>query len=313
MLLATGIQLKQTSPLHHQKILQPKGEQEPTNVPQKKVFHYYFSVNKFLFFCRDGSDQTEGNASSAAVQRRKRFSVKPKVIPGRPSTARATRSPVKASDETPVEVPEKADEGPETAGPTLAAAPRRLQSPRRRRPSEDSQQPKVQPEPTPVSSDSSAAATEDSQKPSHQSGDVSQQLETPSDCQDEESHFKVPEKVPPSLPSKEATEISERAKTLVSTKTSHSTSAAALSLSRLLNDPSDLHRLAKARKLRELLREEVRKERVSPDDPGCMSLFAVRSISICIHFIWTYFDRLRRRSSRSQSRGRRNLLWIRPK
>lgn len=49
-LLATGIQLKQTNLLHHQKIPQPKGEQERTNVLQKKIFHCYFNVNKFLFF-----------------------------------------------------------------------------------------------------------------------------------------------------------------------------------------------------------------------------------------------------------------------
>lgn len=59
---------------------------------------------------------------------------------------------------------------------------------------------------------------------------------------------------------------------LASSKIGRSTSAAAFSLSRLLNDPSDLHRLAKARKLRELLKEEAHKERVSSDQPGCNSI-----------------------------------------
>lgn len=196
------------------------------------------------------------------------------MIPGRPSIlARATKSPVKAvkspvkaGHETPVDVSEKAENRQENDSESVAAPPRRLQSPRRRRPSEDSQQPAVQPKS--VSSDSSAAASEDLQKESHQLADVGKKPETTSDRQVKESHFKVPEKVLPSLPSKGAAEISEKAKALVSSKFGVSTSAAAYSLSRLLNDPSDLHRLAKARKLRELLKEEIHKERVRSDDPG---------------------------------------------
>lgn len=203
------------------------------------------------------------------------------MLPGRPSVlaraakspVKAAKSPVKAGHETLVELPEKANNLPENDRQRVAAAaaPRGLQSPRRQRPSEDSQQPKVQespPKPNLVPSDSSDSSAEDMQKQSHQLADVGKQLETVSDCQVKESHFKVPEKVPPSLPGKDATEISEKAKTLVSSKLSRPTSAAALSLSRLLNDPSDLHRLAKARKLRELLKEEVHKERVSSGDPG---------------------------------------------
>lgn len=199
------------------------------------------------------------------------------MLPGRPSVlartakspVKAAKSPVKSGHEPLVELPEKANTMPENDSQRVAAAaPRGLQSPRRQRPSEDSQQPKVQespPKPNLVPSDSSA---EDLQEQSHQLADVGKQLETVSDCQVKESLFKVPEKVPPSLPSKDATEISEKAKTLVSSKLSRPASAAAFSLSRLLNDPSDLHRLAKARKLRELLKEEVHKERVSSGDPG---------------------------------------------
>lgn len=202
------------------------------------------------------------------------------MLPGRPSVlartakspVKAAKSPVKAGHETLVELPEKANNMPENDSQCVAAAaPRGLQSPRRQRPSEDSQQPKVQespPKPNLVPSDSSDSSAEDLQKQSHQLADAGKQLETVSDCQVKESLFKVPEKVPPSLPSKDATEISEKAKTLVSSKLSRPTSAAAFSLSRLLNDPSDLHRLAKARKLRELLKEEVHKERVSSGDPG---------------------------------------------
>lgn len=80
--------------------------------------------------------------------------------------------------------------------------------------------------------------------------------------------FRVPNKVPPSLPDKEAIEISEKAKTLVSSKSGLSQSPAAFSLSRLLNDPLDLQRLAKARKLRELLKEEIHKEKVRSDYSG---------------------------------------------
>lgn len=196
------------------------------------------------------------------------------MVPGRPSAlARTAKSLVKADRETPINVPEKAEDGTENASQSLAAAaPRELPSTRRRRPSEDSQQPKIQPKPQPVPSDSSAAATEDLQNPSHQPADAGERLETTSDCQVKESHFKVPEKVPPSLPRKDVSETSERAKMLASSKIGRSTSAAALSLSRLLNDPSDLHRLAKARKLRELLKEEAHKERVSSDEPGCNSI-----------------------------------------
>lgn len=200
------------------------------------------------------------------------------MLPGRPSVlARTAKSPVKApkspakvGHETLVEVPEKANDVPENDTQRVAAAATQgLRSPRRQRSSEDSQQPKVQVGPNLVPSDSSAAAAEDLQKQSHQLADTGKELETASDCQVKESPFKVPEKVPPSLPSKDATEISEKAKTLASSKLSRPTSAAAFSLSRLLNDPSDLHRLAKARKLRELLKEEIHKEKVSSGNPGC--------------------------------------------
>lgn len=194
------------------------------------------------------------------------------MLPGRPSVftrtakspVKAAKSPVKAGHETPLDIPENTNNMPENDSQNVAvAAPQGLQSPRQQRPSEESQDPKVPAKPNLVSSDSSV---EDLQKQSQQLADFGKQLETASDCQVKESQFKVPEKVPPSLPSKDATEISEKAKTLVSSKLSRLTSAAGFSLSRLLNDPSDLHRLAKARKLRELLKEEIHKERVRMGD-----------------------------------------------
>ncbi|XP_049909320.1 transcription factor TFIIIB component B'' homolog isoform X4 [Epinephelus moara] len=216
----------------------------------------------------DGNDQNgEGTSSSAALQRRKRFSIKPKVAPGRPSTlARTQKSPVKAVSETSTEVPvsdlDKSTTSSQT-GPT--AAPQRLQSPRRRRPSEESKQPKIQPKPTLIPSDisepSAPPTAEDSPEQPHLPTDSGKELESTPGGQVKEVPSKIPDKVPPSLPDKEAIEISEKAKTLVSSKCGLSVSAPAFSLSRLLNDPSDLQRLAKAQKLRELLKQEMNKEK----------------------------------------------------
>ncbi|XP_076614534.1 uncharacterized protein LOC143338191 isoform X2 [Chaetodon auriga] len=214
----------------------------------------------------DGNDQNgEGTSSSAAVQRRKRFSVKPKVAPGRPSTlARTPKSPVKAVSETHVEASDL-DKPTTSSQAETPAAPPGLQSPRRRRTSEDSKQPKVQPKPTIVSSDISGPAAvppaEDSLEQSHLTADSGKQLESTSGSQVKEVPPRLPDKVPPSLPDKEAIEISEKAKTLVSSKSGLSLSPPALCLSRLLNNPSDLQRIAKARKLRELLRHEMHKEK----------------------------------------------------
>lgn len=220
-----------------------------------------------MWLFSEGNDQNEGTSGSAAVQRRKRFAVKPKVAPGRPSVlARTTRSPAKAVSETPVGVPDAATDKPNTTSQTTTtAAPQGLQSPRRRRPSEDSRQAKVQPKPSVSPSDSSgppaAAPAEDLQNETQLSAHSSKQSEHAIASQ-LKVHLRGPDKVPPSLPDKEAIEISERAKTLVSSKSRLSLSPAAFSLSRLLNDPADIQRLAKAQKLRELLKEEIHKEKV---------------------------------------------------
>ncbi|XP_026153217.1 transcription factor TFIIIB component B'' homolog isoform X2 [Mastacembelus armatus] len=219
----------------------------------------------------DGGDQNgEGTSSSAAVQRRKRFAIKPKVAPGRPSAiARTPKSPVKAVSEILVEDPgsdlDKATTSSQTGS---TATPRGLQSPRRRKPSEDSKQPKVQPKPTLISSESSGPSAvppaEDLLKQTHLPADSGKQLELESTSESQVKQLppRQPDKVPPSLPDKQAFEISEKAKTLVTSKSGVSLSSSAFSLSRLLNDPSDVQRLVKAQKLRELLKQERHKEKI---------------------------------------------------
>ncbi|CAJ1070398.1 transcription factor TFIIIB component B'' homolog isoform X3 [Xyrichtys novacula] len=216
----------------------------------------------------DRNDQNgEGTSTSAAVQRRKRFSIKPKVAPGRLSSlARTPKSPAKACSGTPAETYVSDLDKPTTSsqtGPTVS--PRGLQSPRRRRPSEDSKQLKVQPKPTDISLDSSGPSAvprvEDLEEQTPLPADSGKQFESTSDSLVKEAPSRLSDKVPPSLPDKEAIEISEKAKTLVSSKSDLSLSAPAYSLSRLLNDPSDMQRIAKAQKLRDLLRKEMHKEK----------------------------------------------------
>lgn len=189
------------------------------------------------------------------------------MAPGRPSTlARTPKSPVKAVSATPVEVLGSDLDKPTTSSQTGATAgPQGLQSPRRRRPSEENKQPKVQPKPTLISSDSSGPSAdppaEDSLEQTHLP--AVKELESTSGSEVKEVPSRLPDKVPPSLPDKVATELSEKARTLVSFKSELSLSPQAFSLSRLLNDPSDLQRLAKAQKLRELLKQEMHKDKVN--------------------------------------------------
>lgn len=176
------------------------------------------------------------------------------------------KSPAKAVSEAPVEVSASNHEKPATSGQTeTTPALQGLQSPRRQRLSEESKQLKVQPKPTLIPSDSSGPSAVppagDLLEQTHLPEDSSRQLESTSGGQVKEIPSSLPE-VPLSLPDKEAIELSEKAKTLVSSKRGLSLSPPAFSLSRLLNNPSDLQRLAKARKLRELLREEMHKEKV---------------------------------------------------
>lgn len=217
---------------------------------------------------RDGSDQNgEGTSSLASVQRRKRFSIKPKVVPGRPPTlSRTPKSPIKAAVATPAEVSGSDAEKQSTSSKAATtAALRGLQSPRRRLLSEESKQLRVQPKLISASSESSGAVTitpaENLSEQTHLPTNSSKHAETVPGSQVIDAPSRRPERVPPSLPDKETTEISEKAKTLIS-KSTVSVTQSTLSLSRLLNDPSDVQRMIKSQKLRELLKQERCKEKV---------------------------------------------------
>ncbi|XP_061913030.1 mucin-2-like isoform X2 [Entelurus aequoreus] len=194
----------------------------------------------------DGNEPS-GEASSAAVQRRKRFSVKPRVAPGRPSIVpRVPKSPAKLVPESPAKVSElESTTSNEVKSP--AATPQAPSSPM---PTADSKLPHVQPTFAPPE------GCADALKEAPPLPDLGKQTEKSTN-----SSIKVPhrplDKV--SLPDREAAELSEKAKTLLSSKGKKS--IARFSLSRLLNDPSDIQRLENAEKLRDLLRQEMRKEK----------------------------------------------------
>uniref|UniRef100_A0A3P9JPV9 Transcription factor TFIIIB component B'' Myb domain-containing protein n=1 Tax=Oryzias latipes TaxID=8090 RepID=A0A3P9JPV9_ORYLA len=213
----------------------------------------------------DGVDQNgDGSNSSAALQRRKRFSIKPKVAPGRPSAPpRTPKSPIKAASAPLSETPSSEMEKPSTSSQAgTATAPNRLLSPRTRRHSDNSKQHKPQPKLTPPPSETPAVSVaEDSREETPPAADGSKKPESTSRSHPKEVAPRVPDKVPPSLPDKAATEISEKARALVSSKTAGSLPSSALYLSRLLNSPLDVQRLVKAQKLRELLRRERSKEK----------------------------------------------------
>ncbi|XP_031590447.1 transcription factor TFIIIB component B'' homolog isoform X2 [Oreochromis aureus] len=242
-----------------------------------------------------GEQNVDGTSSSAAVQRRKRFSVKPKVAPGRPSAlSRTPKSPVKAVSQTSVDCSCVGLDKPTASSQTgTTATPKGLQSPRRRRPSEDSKLPKIQPKPTSISLDSSEPSAVSpaihSVEQTHLPADSSKQSENISDRQVKEAPPRPPDR--PSIPGKECTELSEKAKTLVSSKTVPSLTPSALSLSRLLNDPSDVQRLVKAQKLRDLLREESRKEKKLKKAKACPKVFnldpAKMTMRDLIHYLPT--------------------------
>lgn len=233
----------------------------------ENCFTYASQKQLFLLLFRDGSDQNgEGSSTSAAVQRRMRFSIKPKVVPGRPATlTRTPKSPVKAASETPEKASGSDFDKPATSSqssPTVDS--QGLKSPRRRRPSENVKQPKPTSTPSVNSASSAVLPAENSLEQTHLPGDSGRQLEITSGRKVKEvPDRRPPDRIPIFIPDREAIELSEKAKTLVSAKSGLSPSAS--SLSRLLNDPSDIQRLAKAQKLRELLREERHKDKVSLD------------------------------------------------
>ncbi|XP_077353726.1 uncharacterized protein LOC144002399 isoform X2 [Festucalex cinctus] len=185
----------------------------------------------------DGNDPSgDGTGSSAAVQRRKRFSVKPRVAPGRlTAPPRTQKSPTKVAFENPSKNSDL-DSQIETHEVLPGA-----QSPK-----------SPETEPIIVSGDGSARADAVSADHSQNGTKKTEKSSLPSDD--------ILIKVPPRPPEKEAAALSEKAKTLLSSK-SRKSSIPRFSLSRLLNDPSDVQRLEKAQKLRDLLRQEMRKEK----------------------------------------------------
>lgn len=216
-----------------------------------------------LFFCRETNDENgEGVSSSAAVQRRKRFSVKPKVAPRTSTSVRTPKSSVKAASEA--QAPGQDPDKPTTSSQKETTVAQELQSQSRQKPSGESRQPKTQPtlSSPPPPSPTAVSPAEDTAEEAPLPSDKGKKSES---SQARDVPPKPPDKIPPSLPEKEALEISERAETLVSrsSKSGSHLPAPRMSLSRLLNDPVDLQRLAKARKLRELLRQEMDKDKVS--------------------------------------------------
>ncbi|RVE66054.1 hypothetical protein OJAV_G00122770 [Oryzias javanicus] len=208
----------------------------------------------------DTVDQNgDGSSSLSALQRRKRFSIKPKVAPGRPSAPpRTPKSPIKAASVPPSETPPSEIEKSSTSSQAgTSAAPNRLQSPRTRRNSENSKQHKPQPKPPPLETPAEGPP-EQTPPPA---ADGSKKPESTSRSHLKEGPTRLSDKVPPSIPDKAATEISEKARALVSSKTAGSLPPSALYLSRLLNSPVDVQRMVKAQKLRELLRQERSKEK----------------------------------------------------
>ncbi|XP_052381901.1 mucin-5AC-like isoform X7 [Oncorhynchus keta] len=239
---------------------------------------------------KDPNGEASSSTPSAGLQRRKRFSVMPNLAKPRVaatpaltrSSPRTPKSPVKAGTETPAptpEAPSQPDSGP----------PQGMRSPRRR-PSGGSRQAKGQPKPRPLSPASPGPTTTSLGNVAVENSSSSQQTpQAPgegsiqSDLLKKTPIIKVPstplEMVPSSsLPDKEGISVSERAKTLVARSVSGGLTGLAPGksrLSRFLNDPTDLQRLAKARKLRELLRQEMNKEKKRSKAKVCVSEYTL--------------------------------------
>ncbi|XP_042157988.1 mucin-5AC isoform X2 [Oncorhynchus tshawytscha] len=242
---------------------------------------------------KDPNGEASSSTPSAGLQRRKRFSVMPNLAKPRVaatpaltrSSPRTPKSPVRAGTETPAPTPE----APEAPRQTDSGPPQGMRSPRRR-PSGGSRQAKGQPKPSPLSPASPGPTTTSLGNVAVENSSSSQQ--TPqaagkgsiqSDLLKKTPIIKVPstplEMVPSSsLPDKEGISVSERAKTLVARSVSGGLTGLAPGksrLSRFLNDPTDLQRLAKARKLRELLRQEMNKEKKRSKAKVCVSEYTL--------------------------------------
>ncbi|XP_029564523.1 mucin-5AC isoform X3 [Salmo trutta] len=242
---------------------------------------------------KDPNGEASSSTPSAGLQRRKRFAVMPNLAKPRVaatpaltrSSPRTPKSPLRAGTETPAPTPE----APEAPRETDSGPPQGMRSPRRR-PSGGSRQSKGQPKPRPLSPASPGPTTtslgnvavEDSSS-SQQTPQAAGKGSIQSDLLKKTPTIKVPstplEIVPSSsLPDKEGISVSERAKTLVTRSVPGGLTGLAPGksrLSRFLNDPTDLQRLAKARKLRELLRQEMNKEKKRSKAKVCVSEYTL--------------------------------------
>eukprot|EP00063_Salmo_salar_P007030 XP_013981865.1 PREDICTED: transcription factor TFIIIB component B'' homolog isoform X9 [Salmo salar] len=242
---------------------------------------------------KDPNGEASSSTPSAGLQRRKRFAVMPNLAKPRVATTpaltrsspRTPKSPVRAGTETPAPTPE----APEAPRQTDSGPPQGMRSPRRR-PSGGSKQSKGQPKPRPLSPASPGPTTtslgnvamEDSsssQQTPQAAGKGSIQLDLLKKTPTIKGPSTPLEIVPSSsLPDKEGISVSERAKTLVARSVSGGLTGLAPGksrLSRFLNDPTDLQRLAKARKLRELLRQEMNKEKKRSKAKVCVSEYTL--------------------------------------
>ncbi|XP_036833513.1 mucin-5AC isoform X7 [Oncorhynchus mykiss] len=242
---------------------------------------------------KDPNGEASSSTPSAGLQRRKRFSVMPNLAKPRVaatpaltrSSPRTPKSPVRAGTETPAPTPE----APEAPSQTDSGPPQGMRSPRRR-PSGGSRQAKGQPKPRPLSPASPGPTTTSLGNVAVENSSSSQQTlqAAGKDCIQSDLLKKTPiikvpstplEMVPSSsLPDKEGISVSERAKTLVARSVSGGLTGLAPGksrLSRFLNDPTDLQRLAKARKLRELLRQEMNKEKKRSKAKVCVSEYTL--------------------------------------
>ncbi|XP_055718772.1 LOW QUALITY PROTEIN: transcription factor TFIIIB component B'' homolog [Salvelinus fontinalis] len=250
----------------------------------------------------DPNAEASSGTPSDSIQRRKRFSFIPNLgIPRAGATPaltlsfpRTSKCPVRAGTETP------APEAPGARSET-DAGPQGMRYPRRR-PSGGSRQAKVQPKPSPLSPSSPAPETTTPplgkqavhySSPPKQTLQAANKEETSSqltkqdkgsiqlDLSKKTPAIKAPftpsENVPSSsLSHKEGISVSERAMTLVARSVGLTGLAPGKSrLSRFLNDPTDLQRLAKARQLRELLRQEMNKEKKLRKAKVCLSEYTL--------------------------------------
>ncbi|XP_051906018.1 transcription factor TFIIIB component B'' homolog isoform X2 [Hippocampus zosterae] len=201
----------------------------------------------------DGNDPSgDGSISLTALQRRKRFSIKPRVAPGRlTALPRTPKSPAKVGSESP---PTNSNLEPQIE---TQAVPPGAQSPMSPE-SEQEPQPQQKPEPVLVCYDGSGQAAAVSADHSPKGTKKTEKTLAPLDDCLIKVPYRAPDKV--ALPDKEAAALSEKAKTLLSSK-SRKSSIPRFSLSRLLNDPSDIQRMEKAQKLRDMLRQEMRNEK----------------------------------------------------